>query len=424
MTEEQLRFYEEVDRRNEMGIPITTNPDLKKVRDVITAPALKMSEDELIQNKAFQDEALVLYTKTMEAKAARPSFKHSITGRNVKLIEEKYLTDPADIAEWAVNEITWFRNNDMKMIASIPMLAKADPNLVVAMANVDYMYEATELDWGQFGRGAYQAILSPTSLLGFGLVAKGAGKIVGGGARLYLRDLAQRVVAKKGAMAVAAGMVEGGIWAGTSTATQQNLYSEASKRAPNVGEQGIDWGEVKTDALTGVAFGGTLGLFLASAPAALKRTRDYVTELNVSRGQGTYGGNSFTDSQWGAETYAVNGGVDWRTINAKISANNTAFVDQEAVSGSELSYYLDLDKDFGDKVKPTSEYMTDPDVIDSIERKGIDVVAYPEKLPERAVSDEASEKARMMEVEDDMQSLNADGVSTSYSTFGTPNIEY
>ena len=112
------------------------------------------------------------------------------------------------------------------------------------------------------------------------------------------------------------------------------------------------------------------------------------------------------------------------SINAKIRSNNPALIEFSDVSGSELSYYLDLDKDFGDKVKPTAEYLKDPDVIDSIERNGIDTVAYPEKLPERAVSDEASEKARMMEVEDDMQSLNAEGVSTNYSTFGTPNIEY
>lgn len=335
-----------------------------------------LTEQQLILDATFQENAQVMYDLTMAKN------KESIGSDNTGWAGAAHhvssnLDDPVDIAKWAVGSISMFRNNASNMMVDLAKLSKADPDLVVAFNNVNTMYSQTPTTGKQFARGLGQAIADPMNFLGFTAIAKTAtagqsGKQL---ATSQLSRFAQSIMQKRAARVAATGAVtsaEGAAFSGGVTYGEEKVKSMATGEDLNTQKVAIASG---VGAVAAPLLGGSVWL----GAKGYKGTKQFIQSFRVKRGQGEYGGNSFTDSDAVANSYASqheNGTVR----EVEISAQYPGALHSDQMTGNQLADDLDLNVDLGDEVRPTHELLDDPAVISAIESRGIDMVAYPEKV--------------------------------------------
>ena len=373
-----------------------------------------MTEDQLILDELFQEQASIMYEKTFEAERERLRTQDYTGFRSIGF-ESSKLDDPIDMAEWAVNHVAWFRNNATSMMVNLAKLSRSDPDLVVAFNNVNTMYSQTPNTGKQFVRGTGQAVLDPVNLLGISAIAKTATAGTAGKqlASTQLNRYAQRIMQNRAARMAATGgvaSVEGAAFAGGVTYGEERLNEMATGQEVDSTKVGVTAG---VGAVLGPTFVG--GAYLGHK--AYKGTKRLIQNFRVKRGEGAYGGNSFTDSDVVAQSYAdqhENGSVR----EVEIAAKYPAYLSDENVTGSQLSDELDLDMDLGEKTAPASEWLENPEVVAAIENRGIDMVAYPEKAGKM----DPATIGVAEEMENPDSSLDRSGVSTSYKTFGSAEI--
>lgn len=407
--DEMKKMYE--DKYNPEYITFEEGPNVKPSSSVSPKLDPALTEEQLASDPFFQEQAEILYFKTLEQKKTAPDY----TGFQSVAANHGLLDDPRDIAEWAIGEVAWFRNNMSAMMIDMAKLSKADPDMVVAMHNLNKMYASTPDTGKQFARGVGAAVADPLNVLGITAIAKTAGatsvgkKMASTQLGLMADKIMRQRIGRRSAAATLAS-AEGAAFSAGTAYGQDSLEANAEGRPVdmNTVRTAGAIGAVAAPILVGTAFG--IG-------AAWRKGADFVQKFKVKRGEGEFGGNSFTDSDVVAQSYAdkhENG----RVREVEISAAFPATVDKPEISGTELAEQLDLSVDFGSEVKPTSEYLEDPAVIAEIERRGIDMIAFPERQ-DLTQSDKIMVGA---EVFSESSSLDAEHTSTTYKTFGKPEV--
>jgi hypothetical protein len=386
-------------------------------------PEEPIKEADLINDPTFQEQSKILYEKTIEGNGlwdAKVNEKSTVFGTTIH--EQRMISDPKEIAKWAISQVTWLRNNDMVMIKSTTRLAQADPDLVVALANIDNMYDQTPTDTTQILRGTFQGLLSPTSLIGFGVIGAGIRQVAGAAGRHTLQEMASKYLQSKGGRALAyagtLGASEGAYYAALSDYTNQNLYSEAFTLDPNMIDSPMDYSRVAKQAVVGAGIGafagsslsmlGTLGMTLPTA--AKESWNAWLTKRGGNQG------GAKTSSQASAFNYAQHQESnpviqEW---NSRSAIN--AVVEKQIISEREFRATVGLnEKDASPEVKDVGEFMSDPAINQEINDAGIGAVIFSEQMP--APKTPEAKRALEIEAQDPFSNVTQDGRDVTVKMF-------
>jgi hypothetical protein len=406
----------------------TQYPDTPLPDFILNPNPDKMGEAALIENPEFQEQARIMYTETMRA-----SYLHYLNQteayKAANELDDGYLDDPADIARWAIADVTWSRHNDVRWFLNIGKMKNANPDLLVAWANVDNMYEQTpdlatgdfsSESWKQFGRGAIKGLLSPSTLFGGSIIAKAAfGKVVTQSMRSVLHSAAKQAVkseigrrratkALKFTGVAAIGAAEGAAYSVGSARTNESLDIYAS------GASSLDQPISRDPEITRQAArdGAAMGALLVGGGAAIglaaKGSIALAQKFLVKRGEAVGGNagspnNTFVDSDAAAMNFAAKHG-DGQVRDVEVSANHPVAIEKERVTAQDLSEAIGVhisdevatairqeiklanqgkdadprDLEFPDTVL-TSDALNTPTLTKILTDNGVDLVAYSEK---------------------------------------------
>lgn len=296
----------------------------------------QLTEEQLSHDPHFQEQASVFYDqyRKYEASLPDPTGFGSVARNHGKLDNKK------DIADWAIGEAAWFRNNASKMLVDMAKLSKADPEMVVAFHQINQMYGRTPDTGRQIARGVGMSLADPLNMLGIMAIGKTAMGSTAGKklATTQLGVYAEKIMAGRKARAVATGAVASAEGAGF-TALAEGGEEKVKEMATG---EAMDWQKIRNASAVGAVVAPVLVGGVYGAAKLASKGADFIQKFRVKRGEGEYGGNSYTDSDAVAQSYASNHeGGSVREV--EIESRFPATVSDKEMSVPQLVDELDLD---------------------------------------------------------------------------------
>ena len=175
-----------------------------------------LSEDGLLIDSQFQYDAKVMYD---DYNARLPKQ----IGHAARTNKRTVLTDPKEIATWAVDKVSMMNNNFAQMTIDYSRLRQQSPESLQSFMRVWDAYDATPLTSRQFTRGLGQTFTDPTMFMGIGLLGKAITK---GLAKQTVKGHFRNMV-RQMAPTIAMGAGEGALVGGAYGHADESLRSKA-----------------------------------------------------------------------------------------------------------------------------------------------------------------------------------------------------